>query len=155
MKIALTGHQPSRLRGQEELIIEWIFELFLFLICMQDKLEILCGGAEGADRLWAEFYDLNCNKNRAILRIYEGYKGQCKYRQMADELWWATEKGVPLDNYNFVKDCRMIDDCDILLAVWDGVEEGGTWEAIQYARKKDKPIIYCPPSIMLRQDEDE
>jgi hypothetical protein len=27
----------------------------------------------------------------------------------------------------------MVDNCDVLLALWDGVEQGGTWYTILYA----------------------
>ena len=36
----------------------------------------------------------------------------------------------------------MVDNCDLLLAVWDGVEAGGTWLTVNYARKIGKPIVY-------------
>lgn len=33
---------------------------------------------------------------------------------------------------------------DIVLAVWDGKEWGGTWNTIKYARDKGKEIRYFP-----------
>ena len=41
----------------------------------------------------------------------------------------------------------MVDKSDLVLAVWNGEESGGTWDTINYARKKGKPIRY----IMLKE----
>ena len=38
----------------------------------------------------------------------------------------------------------MVDAADIVLAVWDGKECGGTWNTIKYARDKRKEIRYFP-----------
>ena len=40
------------------------------------------------------------------------------------------------------RDKYMVDNCDLLLAVWDGIEAGGTWLTVNYARKIGKPIVY-------------
>ena len=34
----------------------------------------------------------------------------------------------------------MVDNCDKLLAFWNGEQSGGTWNTIQYAKKVDKYI---------------
>jgi uncharacterized phage-like protein YoqJ len=36
----------------------------------------------------------------------------------------------------------MVDKSDLVLAVWNGECHGGTWNTIQYARSKEKPIRY-------------
>lgn len=40
----------------------------------------------------------------------------------------------------------MVDNSDLVLAIWNGEECGGTWDTIRYARKKGKSIRY----IMLK-----
>lgn len=48
------------------------------------------------------------------------------------------------DKYSF--DCMqkrneyMVDNCDKLLAFWNGEQSGGTWNTIQYAKKVGKDI---------------
>lgn len=39
----------------------------------------------------------------------------------------------------------MVDQCDKLIAVFNGSEDGGTFSCIQYAKKQDKEIIYIKP----------
>lgn len=34
----------------------------------------------------------------------------------------------------------MVDRCDILLAVWNRKEEGGTWNTVKYARSQNRTI---------------
>ena len=41
----------------------------------------------------------------------------------------------------------MVDRSDLVLAVWNGKEQGGTWNTIRYARLKGKEIRY----IMLNE----
>jgi len=35
----------------------------------------------------------------------------------------------------------MVDDCDIVMGVWDGVENGGTYYTLKYAQDNNKEII--------------
>lgn len=34
----------------------------------------------------------------------------------------------------------MVDKSDIVIAVFNGTEKGGTWDTISYAQKQNKPI---------------
>lgn len=38
------------------------------------------------------------------------------------------------------RDRRIVDDCDVLLVVWDGVKSGGTYYTYKYALEKGKKI---------------
>ena len=46
-----------------------------------------------------------------------------------------------------IRDRFMVDNCDILLAIWDGIRAGGVWSTIQYAKSQGKPIVYIDRSI--------
>ncbi len=46
----------------------------------------------------------------------------------------------------------MIDHSDIVLAVWDGSPKGGTFNAIQYARKLGKQIYRINPNNLLNDE---
>lgn len=42
------------------------------------------------------------------------------------------------------RDRRMVDDCDILLAVWDGKPWGGTYYTCRYALEKGRNVLFYP-----------
>lgn len=44
----------------------------------------------------------------------------------------------------YVRDKAMVDDSDVVLAVYDGIPAGGTYATIEYAKSKGKQIIYFP-----------
>lgn len=45
----------------------------------------------------------------------------------------------------------MVDKSDIVLAIWNGTHCGGTWNTIEYARSKGKPIRYILLNEMGKQ----
>ena len=47
----------------------------------------------------------------------------------------------------------MVDNCDVLLAIWDGNKSGGVWSTIRKAKKACKKIIYCPQEIVTKYQE--
>ena len=59
--------------------------------------------------------------------------------ELADEFY----KGC--DN---ARDQYMVDHCDVLLAIWDGIKSGGVWSTIRKAQKAGKQIIYCPKEVL-------
>ena len=40
----------------------------------------------------------------------------------------------------------MVDKCDMLIGCWDGIENGGTWNCIKYAKKINKEIVIIDPN---------
>jgi uncharacterized phage-like protein YoqJ len=40
----------------------------------------------------------------------------------------------------------MVDQASVGIACWNGKEHGGTWNCIQYARKKQKPLVCINPN---------
>ena len=41
----------------------------------------------------------------------------------------------------------MVDHCDVLIAVYNGADSGGTFNCIQYAKSIDKKIIFIDPTL--------
>ena len=70
----------------------------------------------------------------------------CTYIDTIEEYKW--DKKTPMGEYSSIKmEARnhyMIDKCDVLIAVYDGFSKGGTHNAINYAKKLGKKIIFVP-----------
>ena len=116
MKLAIVG---SRTFKDYDLLVTWVDSIFY----MQDTDEkfVISGGASGADRL-AERY---ANTHIANLIIYP-----------ADWNKYGKSAG-------FIRNQTIVDNCDMVLAFWDG-ESRGTADTIAKAKKAKKPtfIIY-------------
>lgn len=134
--ITITGHRPKRIKGKETLINEWLKQKFNEL---KPDL-VVTGMAQGVDQIAAWIcYD-------------EGIPYYCYFpvkKEMHPEVQFLFDNCA---GYNFLKekyegpadyilrDQKMVEMCDIVLAVWDGQEYGGTWDTMEYAKKLNKQI---------------
>jgi uncharacterized phage-like protein YoqJ len=157
MKIAFTGHRPNKLGGYDD------FKNFRYKIMTQideyiwsiNKLFIISGMALGVDQ-WVAEYAID---KEIPFDAYIPFLGQ--------EITWPKESQI---KYNKILSCaehivtcsdpgysswkmqkrneKMVDDCDELIAVWDG-SCGGTKNCVEYAKKVGKPIVrIIPPKLV-------
>ena len=45
-----------------------------------------------------------------------------------------------------IRNQYMVDNCDLLIAIYDNKSQGGTKNCIEYAKSINKPIIYINPN---------
>ena len=148
MKIAVTGHRNKRLRGRETQVATWLSEQIKGFRLETDKIECLCGGAEGTDEIFAEVAAFgNLDVDLAFYLPCEGYRYFAleKYMEKATRVVNIFPKWTA--GGDVLRDCLMVDDCDVLLAVWDGIRVGGTWDTIKYAQENRKQIIFIDEKI--------
>lgn len=73
--------------------------------------------------------------NQQDIDIYHEILGQ------ADLVYYVSEE--PYTNWCMIdRDKWMVDNSSICLAVWNGVEDGGTWQTIKYAKKRQRTILH-------------
>lgn len=136
MKLAVTGHRPERLRGQEKMIKEWAVEQ---LTRLQPSV-IYDGMAQGTDQIVA-----TAAKELGIPIICCYAFPRKSYHPteewiMENNLTFFTRLTYSKDAY-LIRDKYMVDCADALLCVWDGIESGGTFFTRNYALQKNKMII--------------
>lgn len=145
MKIALTGHREERLRnlGTEEEIYGWLHKVVLKNNCT----DAYCGMASGADimfgKLIIQLKQLGYNiKLHCILPCKNYNKSHPDYellKKNADTFeYLSNEFYKGCDN---ARDEKMVEECDILIALWDEIKAGGVWSTIRKAEKCGKRII--------------
>jgi len=94
--------------------------------------KIVSGGAKGADTIaekWAKTRKIPCE----VFHI------------RAEDVKTKGQRGAP-----HVRNQRIVDACDILLAFWDG-ESAGTQSTIKKAFKAGKPVFAVYPDGLTRR----
>ena len=136
MIIAVTGHRPQRLKGQQKLIKKWAIEQLTYF----HPSAIYDGMAQGADQIIA------IAAKELGIPIICCYPFPKQYFYPIER--WIMENNQTIftsHNYSkesyYIRDCYMVDHADMLLCVWDGVGGGGTFLTRNYAIKKNKKII--------------
>jgi len=148
MTICGTGHRPPALGGYSKDILRALIDLATVWLASNKPGKVISGMALGWDtalaiaairrgipthayvpcpgqsRRWPEEHKMRYLKILAkcssVLTAHpKGYTPECMQRR--NEL--------------------MVDDADLVLALWNGVEKGGTWNCVRYARKVGRPVV--------------
>ena len=136
MTLAVTGHRPIRLKGQQNIIRKWAEEQLIRL----KPSAIYIGMAQGTDQIIGTVAK---NLNIPIICCYAFPRKE--YHPI--ETWLMENNQVIFvsPTYSkksyFIRDCFMVDHADILLCVWDGIGTGGTFLTRNYALQQNKKII--------------
>lgn len=155
MIIAGTGHRPNKLGGYRvpnptfNSVMEGMDKILLEL--RPDA--VICGMALGVDQWLAELCIFNGIPYIAAIP-FQGFDSRwpepsrVKYRQLLDAA--SRVEVVCTGGYEPWKMQRrnewMVDNCDRLLAVFDGTD-GGTANCVRYARNCGKSILYVPYNV--------
>lgn len=136
MKIAITGHRPQRLKGQQNLIKKWAE---MQLTSLHPSV-IYDGMAQGADQIVALVAK---QLNIPIICCYPFPRTQ--YHPTEQYIMENNEVIFVSPNYSkqsyWLRDKFMVDNADIVLSIWDGIRTGGTFLTINYAIGQGKKII--------------
>ena len=110
--------------------------------------------AQGVDQIAA----LLTLKNGGNVECYFPYK-----HKLSEVEEYIVEKaaGVRYECEKFQKECffkrdrRIVDDCDILIVVWDGIKTGGTYYTWKYAVDQGKDILIFPWRTKIKEHFDK
>ena len=120
--------------GSRSIVDEEVIDKTLESIVGDANPTIISGGAKGVDSLARE-YAKNNGLDFILFKPYHLVDTQAQYTP----------------RYFFVRNKQIVDNCDTLIAFWDGKSKG-TKHAIDYAEKMGKEVIICTVS---EEDEDE
>lgn len=163
--IAFTGHRPDKLGGYE-----WdstqnlkIMERLKSIILDYQADTYIFGGAMGIDMMAFHICYKNKSQLQCALQVAIPFEQQCKYyknfyqclyrRQCAraDQLIYVDElpryEGVTFKEKLQKRNQYMVDHADLIIAVWNG-SNSGTKNCIDYAKKRNKPIVILNPDTL-------
>ncbi len=155
MKIAITGHRPIKLDNDYDLkspLIENIKKEIVRVIEKQKPNTLITGMALGIDTLFALIaIEYNIPFIAAIPCLSHDSKwlpkSQQLYHQILDNKLCTIKLVNNLPYNHIVMQLRnqwMVDNCDMLIAVWDK-SSGGTANCVKYAVLKNKQIHFINP----------
>ena len=153
MIVAFTGHRPDKLGGYKlpnDIYIKVCREIDKALKELKPE-KVITGMALGVDQ-WAGMiaYKLGIPFLAAI--PFENQeskwpeKSQKTYRvlrKLAAEEVIISEGSYSIDKMQ-TRNVWMVDNCEKLIAVWDGTK-GGTGNCVEYAKSLNKDIYYINP----------
>lgn len=156
MRIAITGHRPNKLDNDynfDKSLSKIIIRELQKLIDTHRPTEIISGMALGIDTIWAILALKNGIKLTAALPCLQQ---ESKWSESSRKLYHRIIND-PLCTKHYVSEeiftpyCMqernkwMVDNCDLLIAVWDGTP-GGTSHCFKYATKEGRDIVLIDPN---------
>ena len=169
MVCCVTGHRSGGFPFSRE---EYALKYLVYMEQMRKQLlSLICEGYCSFYTGMAEGADLDFAKNILDLRDREEYDItltaalpypvrpvvlETEYQKMRDEILFSCDR-VDVVSPQYHRGCMqkrnqyMVDRSDLVLAIWNGKQAGGTWNTIRYARSLGKEIRY----IMLDEIGEE
>jgi uncharacterized phage-like protein YoqJ len=144
MHIAVTGHRDIDKRTVES-AKWWISQIAQ----KYPQATIITGGALGTDMLVATLA-LKAHLKSKVYLPFEFETHTARWNQSSKaQLRWVLDRSevrvVGGNEYStqlyYRRNERMVDDADLVIAFWDGREEGGTLCCIKYAQHKHKRVF--------------
>lgn len=151
LAVAVTGHQdlgPAR---------TWVSAFLLAAVQDYPTIQGLSSLARGADQLFADAV-LRTGQPLVVVIPCAGYKGTFESADARDEyarlLAAASERvtlpfPAPSEEAFWAAGRRLVDEADVVIAVWDGEPAGGlggTADVVDYARSKGRGVLHANPT---------
>ena len=150
MRVGITGHQK-----REGIQWPWVRETICTELCRaEDVTQALSSLAAGSDQEFAKAAISLGIPVTAVIPL-EGYERFFKgpdlgaYQQLLDQCatvqlnWQGDSEHAFFEAGKFI-----VDQCDVLFAVWDGEKAeglGGTGDIVDYARLQGRPVTHIEP----------
>lgn len=175
--LCFTGHRPNKLGGYEgpnakhfqTRLHNHLARIVTRAVEKRFK-TFISGGALGVDQIAAEVIierRLHVVKNNIQLIIARPFPSQHRKWPHSSQAHFldiitAADKVVDVSDDPYapwkmqIRNEWMVDRSEVVIAVWDGIEKGGTWNCIVYARKTNKAILFInPKTLETKWDSEE
>jgi uncharacterized phage-like protein YoqJ len=158
LTIAVTGHRPSKLGGYNNDAAHKAIRRHMrdFLATQSYPLVLISGGALGIDQFWMEV-GLHLSLPVIAALPFEGYDDRWpaasrqEYKKLLDRcqsVKYICEPGYAASKMQ-TRNEWMVDNCDLLVAYWNGTP-GGTANCVKYARLKERKIVVYNPNEIIK-----
>lgn len=152
-KVAVTGHRPSRLGGYSKEVADSLFDFAIGVLKVYKPDVIYTGMALGWDTAVARAAKLLKIDYVAVIPFPNQFTNWSDYDiTMFSELYFHATERITLNEYKprdtnainaayLQRDRYMVDQCNMLLSLYDGYPKGGTFHTIEYAEQKQDVVM--------------
>lgn len=160
MIIAATGHRPDKLGGYDPATTKRVLEFATSALREHQPSTVISGMAQGWDMAIAQ-----AAVNLGIpFHAYIPFVGQHQVWPSSTRLYYQAllrhaqhvivcSEGGYTKTAMQVRNQRMVDDCDLLLTLWNG-SKGGTENCLLYAMMKSRPYVNYWPQFVMQAGEE-
>ena len=158
--VCFTGHRPNKLKGynpKSNKDLLWkIHNTIVDLIENRDVDTFINGLALGID-LWSAKIVIKLKEKYPHIKLISACpckKHPSKWneegKKLWSEVWLSSDKSIVVTDEYYkpylmqIRNKWMVDNSDIVLAVWDGTS-GGTANCVNYAKEQEKELIIITP----------
>jgi len=149
-----TGHRPPKLGGYSDEVWHSVIDLAVLFLMRLKPQRVITGMALGWDQAlaWACMRpEVNIPFVAAI--PFRGQAGRWPERSQREymhllanasevvELHNRAPNGAEVSRWMQERNVWMVNEAEYVVALWDGIERGGTWNCVAYARTQNKPIV--------------
>lgn len=158
--IAFTGHRPNKLGGYaKNPISEWVKGQIVKKLLELKPSKVISGMALGVDT-WAAEAAIQLGIPFEAAIPFEGQESKWTPESIAYFNYLKSKASEVIivceGDYHprkmQLRNQYMVNNCDLLIAVWDG-SSGGTANCVNYAKSKNKKIIYINPIGVVSSSE--
>jgi uncharacterized phage-like protein YoqJ len=144
MIVAFTGHRPERLKDR----VNEVYSAIQAFMLEENPSLVISGMAQGVDQLaagWARALQIPWI---AAVPFRDQYTRWPQVHQDMYKKLLESAQRIEVISESYSRDVYqkrdewMVDNCDKLIAVWDGIKAGGTYNTIKYAEKIGRPIRF-------------
>jgi len=148
MIICGTGHRPDKLGGYSKDVLRGLIEVADRWLERNPPSMVISGVALGWDTALA----IAALRRSIPTKAYVPFEGQDskwpeESRRRYRKILSKCQSTVFASIHGYTSTCMqfrnklMVDDSELVLALWNGEEKGGTWNCIRYAREKGRTIV--------------
>jgi uncharacterized phage-like protein YoqJ len=157
MIVAFTGHRPNKLGGYKlpNKIYNYVCKEIERILIELKPSKVISGMALGIDQ-WAANIAINLEIPVLAAVPFKGQESAWpessqkifnKLIARASEVVIVSEGGYSAHKMQ-IRNEWMVDNCNTLIAVYNGDKSGGTFNCVTYAKSTNKDIIIIDPTII-------
>lgn len=162
MTLCFTGHRPNKLNGynpRDNKTLLWGIQAYVEESIIDRNIDTFISGMALGIDMWSALIVLTLKESYPHIKLIcaipcknHNNKWNASDKKLWEEIVAKADEVVYVTDKEYTPSCMqlrnmwMVDNSDMVLAVWDGTK-GGTGNCVEYAKQKSKSTAIINPNI--------